>query len=86
MSDGDATVDGGESGIDIGGVEVFRELTVLDEREVGSVGLDIARGDDGGDGVDEKNVVLESAVCGVATPSRLNAVEFPINLLACRLG
>jgi hypothetical protein len=65
---GDVTVDGGESGIVIGGYELFRGLTGLDRSGLGRAGLDIASGVGGGDGVDDvdKNVGPWSVEAGGA--------------------
>jgi hypothetical protein len=55
---GDVTVDGGESGIVMGGYELFRGLMGLERSGFGRACLDISSGVRGGDGVDEvdKNV------------------------------
>jgi hypothetical protein len=50
---GDDTVDGGESGIVIGGNVLFRGLIGFDRSGLGRVDLDIASGVGGGDGDDE---------------------------------
>jgi hypothetical protein len=50
---GDVTVEGGESGIDIGGKVLFRGLIGLERSGLGRVDLDIASGEGGGDGDDE---------------------------------
>jgi hypothetical protein len=55
---GDVTVDGGESGMVMGGYELFLGLTGLDRSGLGRAYLDISSGVRGGDGVDDvdKNV------------------------------
>lgn len=66
---GDVIVDGGDSGIVTGGYELLRGLTGFDRSGLGKASLDIACGDDGGDGVDavERNVGPGSVVTGGAT-------------------